>query len=46
MTDINIGRAQRLTAPWPFALLTSLRDDGGTNVNDDGTVDSDFTSGN
>ena len=32
MTDINIGRAQRLTAPCPFALLTSLRDDGGTNV--------------
>ena len=32
MTDINIGRAQRLTAPCPFALLTTLRDDGATNV--------------
>lgn len=32
MTDINIGRAQRLSAPCPFALLTTLRDDGATNV--------------
>ena len=32
MTDINIGQAQRLTAPCPFALLSALRDDGGTNL--------------
>ena len=32
MTDINIGQAQRLTAPCPFALLSSLRPDGGTNL--------------
>ena len=32
MTDINIGQAQRLTAPCPFALLSVLRDDGSTNL--------------
>ncbi len=32
MTDINIGQAQRLTAPCPFALLSSLKDDGSTNL--------------
>ncbi len=32
MTDINIGQAQRLTAPCPFALLSTLRPDGGTNL--------------
>lgn len=32
MTDINIGQAQRLTAPCPFALLSTLREDGGTNL--------------
>ena len=32
MTDLTIGQAQRLTAPCPFALLSALRDDGGTNL--------------
>ena len=32
MTDITIGQAQRLTAPCPFALLSTLRPDGGTNL--------------
>ena len=32
MTDITIGQAQRLTAPCPFALLSTLRRDGGTNL--------------
>ena len=32
MTDINIGQAQRLTAPCHFALLSVLRDDGSTNL--------------
>ena len=32
MTDLTIGQAQRLTAPCPFALLSTLRDDGGTNL--------------
>ena len=32
MTDINIGQAQRLTAPCPFALLSTKKDDGGTNL--------------
>ncbi len=32
MTDITIGQAQRLTAPAPFGLLSTLRDDGGTNL--------------
>ena len=32
MTDITIGQAQRLTAPCPFALLSALRPDGGTNL--------------
>lgn len=32
MTDINIGQAQRLTAPCPFALLSAKKDDGSTNL--------------
>ena len=32
MTDITIGEAQRLTSPAPFALLSTLRDDGVTNL--------------
>lgn len=32
MTDITIGQAQRLTAPCPFGLLSTLRPDGGTNL--------------
>ncbi|MBQ9685922.1 MAG: flavin reductase family protein [Oscillospiraceae bacterium] len=32
MKDINIGQAQRLTAPCPFALLSAKRADGGTNL--------------
>ena len=32
MTDINIGQAQRLTAPCPFALLSTVKDDGSTNL--------------
>ena len=32
MTDINIGQAQRLTAPCPFALLSSKKEDGCTNL--------------
>ena len=32
MTDINVGQAQRLTAPCPFALLSTKKDDGGTNL--------------
>lgn len=32
MTDITIGQAQRLTAPSPFGLLSTLKDDGSTNL--------------
>ena len=32
MTDIKIGQAQRLTAPNPFVLLSTLKDDGSTNL--------------
>ena len=32
MTDLTPAEAQRLVSPAPFALLTSLRDDGKTNV--------------
>lgn len=32
MNDISIGQAQRLTAPAPFGLVSSLKDDGGTNL--------------
>ena len=32
MNDISIGQAQRLTTPAPFGLVSSLRDDGGTNL--------------
>ncbi len=32
MTDITIGQAQRLTAPCPFALLSTLKEDGSTNL--------------
>ncbi len=32
MEDIGIGMAQRLTAPCPFALLSTLKEDGSTNL--------------
>jgi len=32
MTDITVGQAQRLTAPCPFGLLSSLKEDGSTNL--------------
>ena len=32
MTEINIGQAQRLTAPAPFALLSARRTDGVDNL--------------
>ncbi len=32
MTDLTIGQAQRMTAPAPFALLTSIDKDGKTNI--------------
>lgn len=32
MTDISIAQAQRLTAPCPFALLSSKKEDGTTNL--------------
>ncbi len=31
MTDLTLGQAQRLTAPAPFALLSTLKEDGSTN---------------
>lgn len=31
-TEITIGQAQKLTSPNPFALVTSLKEDGSTNV--------------
>ena len=32
MTDLTIGQAQRMTAPAPFALLTSIDKEGKTNI--------------
>lgn len=32
MENITIGQAQRLTAPCPFGLLSTLKDDGTTNL--------------
>ena len=32
MTDITIAQAQRLTAPAPFGLISTLKDDGSTNL--------------
>ena len=32
MTDLTIGQAQRMTAPAPFALLTSADKEGKTNI--------------
>lgn len=32
MTEITIGQAQRLTAPCPFGLLSTLKEDGTTNL--------------
>jgi flavin reductase (DIM6/NTAB) family NADH-FMN oxidoreductase RutF len=32
MTDLTIGQAQRMTAPAPFALLTSADNEGKTNI--------------
>ena len=32
MSEINIGQAQRLTAPAPFALLSARREDGTDNL--------------
>lgn len=32
MEELKIGQAQRLTAPAPFGLLSTLREDGSTNL--------------
>lgn len=32
MKDLTIGQAQRMTAPAPFALLTSIDKEGKTNI--------------
>ena len=32
MKELNIAQAQRLTAPAPFALLSTLKEDGGVNL--------------
>ena len=32
MKDLSIGQAQKLTAPAPFGLLSTLKEDGSTNL--------------
>ena len=32
MTELSIGQAQRMTAPAPFGLVSTLKDDGSTNL--------------
>ena len=31
-TEISLGQAEKLTSPNPFALVTSIKEDGSTNV--------------